>query len=192
MAMHHLVMPLALVLAASAGAAAQTVQLAAQPMEEETPEQGMTAAEVPTLIAEAQPLPSGSVPVEPVGVPGSGPMPVTVSAGPLSTVGPLQGGAPVIGATPVGGYLLPDMSLLLATLPAATLLRPAVGALPFPPAVEIAPPVALAQAPLPVATEAAAPVTLVTLPTDVPPPATQPPPPQSYGPTGPAQQASGT
>ena len=141
--------------------------------------------EVETLIASA-PVAGPSIPTTAtISQPGTFALPASAEAyGPYSNIQPLAGGVPLDAGAPAGGVL--PASITLATLPFGAI---APAAAPVPIAVQV-------PAVVPVAVPATGyvpPVVLTTTPDSIGPaqfPA--PPPPNAYGPKGPAQTASGT
>lgn len=159
---------------------------AQQRTEEDKPEQGAGPAEVGpeevVLIASA-PVTGSSVPTAAASTPGLFALPASAGAfGPYSSILPLAGGAPLDAGVPAGGLVLPSL-VRLAVLPFDTTV----------PRATLVPPVVVAAPPVVPAAAAPSPVTLVTSPDTLGPvqfPA--PPPPNAYGPRGPAQTASGS
>lgn len=149
------------------------------------PEQGAGPAEVGpqevVLIASA-PVTGPSIPTASASTAGIFALPAAAEAyGPYSNILPLMGGVPLEAGVPAGGQVLPSL-VRLAVLPFDTTV----------PRATLVPPVAI---PVPVVIPAAAvsPVPLATSPEPIGPvqfPA--PPPPNAYGPRGPAQTASGS
>lgn len=154
--------------------------------EEDKAEQGAGPAEVgpqevEVLIASA-PVTGSAVPTAAASTPGLFALPASAEAyGPYSNIMPLAGGAPLDAGAPAGALVLPSL-VSLAVLPFDTAVPPATL---VPPVVVAAPPALPAVA--------SPPVTLATSPDTIGPvqfPA--PPPPNAYGPRGPAQTASGS
>ena len=179
--MHILAVATCAVLAAMPALGQQTVD------KEERPEQGAGPAEVgpeevETLIA-AAPVTGPSVPTAVVSTGGIFALPASAEAyGPYSNIMPLAGGVPLDAGVPAGGQALPSL-VRLAVLP-----FDATAPAPIPPV-----PVAVPVPAIVPAAAAPAPVVLTTSPDYIGPaqfPA--PPPPNAYGPRGPAQTASGS
>lgn len=177
---------LLVLLVAISAASAHGPALAQQTIDTERPEQGAGPAEVGpeevALIASA-PVTGPSIPTASASTAGSFALPAAAEAyGPYSSILPLAGGVPLDAGVPGGGQVLPSL-VRLAGLPFDTLVPRAT---PVPPVAIVVPPVVPAAAPV-------SPVPLATQPEPIGPvqfPA--PPPPNAYGPRGPAQTASGS
>lgn len=132
--------------------------------------------DVETLIASA-PVAGPSIPTTPANSePGTFALPVSAGAyGPYSNIFPLTGGQPLNAVAPLGVPMLPSFAML-AVLPFGAIAGPA---------------------PVAIAVPAVVPTGGYVPPTTTPEgvglaPFPAPPPPNAYGPRGPAQTASGT